>query len=79
MMATIVSGIPATAIARAAPAETDVDSERLAFNADRSAEFLSATCGEARRRRKEPVLRSSDNTKCGNRFHDLKDYSMEDR
>ena len=27
----------------------------------------------------EPVLRSSDNTKCGNRFHDLQDDSMEDR
>jgi hypothetical protein len=27
----------------------------------------------------ELVLRSRDNTKCGNRFHDQKDYSMEGR
>jgi hypothetical protein len=27
----------------------------------------------------EPALRSSDNARCRNRFHDRNDYSMEDR
>ena len=52
--------------------------QRLDFNADRSAEFLSGNL-RGTTQANEPVLRSSDNTKCGNRFHDLQDDSMEDR
>jgi hypothetical protein len=42
MMATmVVSGIPAAAIALAAPAEADVDSERADLNANTAAAYLS--------------------------------------
>ena len=41
MMATMVSGIPGAAIALAAPAEADVDSERADLNADTAAAYLS--------------------------------------
>jgi len=41
MMATMVSGIPAAAIALAAPAEADVDSGRADLNAHTAAAYLS--------------------------------------
>jgi hypothetical protein len=76
--ATLVSGIPAAAIALRRRGPTSILNAWTSMPTSRRNTFAATWCGHDAGAN-EPVLRSSDNLKCGKRFHDLQGDSMEDR
>jgi hypothetical protein len=78
MKVPLVSGIPTAAIALHRRRPTPILNPWTSTPTSRRNTF-AATCAGHDAGANEPVLRSSDNPKCGKRFHNLQGDSMEDR
>jgi hypothetical protein len=78
MKAPLVCGIPTAAIALRRRGPTSILNAWTLMPTSRRNTF-PASCAGHDAGANEPVLRSTDNLKCGKRFHDLQGDSMEDR